>query len=128
MGNLIGFKGFLNTSAPLNPYEYDYVWKGTRRYHDFQPGNAWIDKCEYPRFWNDMGKGLTNTTLVDGCRDSEFDQVFIKSFFTQKSSNVILVWRNRLVWKLHSMGTTDNEVRIRARSTERMAERCEAED
>ncbi|KAL1968942.1 hypothetical protein VTN77DRAFT_776 [Rasamsonia byssochlamydoides] len=76
LGDLIGFEGFLNTSAPLNPYEYNYVWKYERRYHDFQPGNEWRDECpwQYPRFWDDLGNGLTQTTLVSGCRDSEFDQ------------------------------------------------------
>lgn len=75
LGDLIGFNGFLNTSAAFNPYEYDFVWKTSRRYHDFQPGNEWSDECEYPRFWDDLGTGLTETPLVCGCRDSEFDQV-----------------------------------------------------
>jgi alpha-1,3-glucan synthase len=52
------------------------VWKYERQYFDFQPGNEWMDECpwEYPRFWNDYGTGLTNTTLIGGCRISEFDQ------------------------------------------------------
>lgn len=56
------------------------MWKYDRRYFDFQPGNDWMDVCEweYPRFWKDDGSGLTNTTLVAGCRNSEFDQVFIR--------------------------------------------------
>lgn len=76
MGDLIGFKGFLNTSAPFNPYEYDHVWKSSRRYHDFQPGDSWLEECAYPRFWDDLGRGVTSQiTFVRGCRDSEFDQV-----------------------------------------------------
>lgn len=75
MGDLIGFRGFLNTSAPLDPYEYDFVWKGARQYHDFHPGNAWLDHCDYPRFWDELGNGLAQTSLPGGCRDSEFDQV-----------------------------------------------------
>ncbi|KAJ9408695.1 putative alpha-1,3-glucan synthase [Paecilomyces variotii] len=75
MGDLIGFKGFLNTSAPFNPYEYDHVWKSSRRYHDFQPGDSWLEECAHPRFWDDLGRGVTSQiTLVRGCRDSEFDQ------------------------------------------------------
>jgi hypothetical protein len=74
MGDLIGFKGFLNTSTPFNPYEHDHVWKSSRHYHDFQPGDAWLEKCDYPRVWDDLGKGLAKTAFVDGCRDSEFDQ------------------------------------------------------
>ncbi|KAJ6102430.1 hypothetical protein N7486_004857, partial [Penicillium sp. IBT 16267x] len=76
MGDLIGFQGFLNKSAPINPNEYDYVWKYDRRYWDFQPGNEVESEClwEYPRFWDDDGTGLTNTTLGPSCRNSEFDQ------------------------------------------------------
>lgn len=77
MGDLIGFNGFLNVSAPLNTHEYDYIWKTSRRYHDFQPGNEWLEECkwDYPRFWDDYGRGLTKTSLNTGCKDSEFDQV-----------------------------------------------------
>jgi alpha-1,3-glucan synthase len=83
MGDLIGFQGFLNTSAPINPNEYDFVWKSDRRYWDFQLGNQIDDPCpwEYPRFWDDLGDGLTNTTLGASCRNSEFDQVHCVSFF-----------------------------------------------
>ncbi|CAG7931725.1 unnamed protein product [Penicillium olsonii] len=76
MGDLIGFQGFLNRSAPINANEYDYVWKYDRRYWDFQPGNEIEEECpwEYPRFWDDDGTGLTTTTLGKSCRNSEFDQ------------------------------------------------------
>ncbi|KAJ5351246.1 hypothetical protein N7452_000220 [Penicillium brevicompactum] len=76
MGDLIGFQGFLNQSAPINPNEYDFVWKYGRRYWDFQPGNEIETECpwDYPRFWDDDGTGLTTTTLGPGCRNSEFDQ------------------------------------------------------
>ncbi|CAI7594598.1 unnamed protein product [Penicillium discolor] len=76
MGDLVGFQGFLNKSAPMNPNEYDYVWKYDRRYWDFQPGNEVESECpwEYPRFWDDDGTGLTTTTLGPSCRNSEFDQ------------------------------------------------------
>ncbi|PYH83359.1 alpha-1,3-glucan synthase [Aspergillus uvarum CBS 121591] len=76
MGDLIGFQGYLNRSAPINPNEYDYVWKYDRQYWDFQPGNEVEAECpwEYPRFWDDDGTGLTTTTLGASCRNSEFDQ------------------------------------------------------
>ncbi|GKZ26283.1 hypothetical protein AbraIFM66951_003610 [Aspergillus brasiliensis] len=76
MGDLIGFQGYLNRSAPINPYEYDYVWKYDRQYWDFKPGNEVESECpwEYPRFWDDDGTGLTTTTLGASCRNSEFDQ------------------------------------------------------
>jgi len=86
MGDLIGFQGFLNKSAPINPDEYDYVWKYDRQYWDFQPGNEIESEClwEYPRFWDDDGTGLITTTLGPSCRNSEFDQVtFIKFFFSK---------------------------------------------
>lgn len=80
MGDLIGFEGHLNNSAPFNSHGYDYVWKTSRRYHDFQPGNEWLDECEweYPRFWDDSGSGVIETNLTRGCLDSEFDQVLPK--------------------------------------------------
>ena len=79
MGDLIGFPGFLNTSSPLYPEEHDYIWKSTRRYHDFQPSNTLLDQCDYPRFWDDLGYNVTQTTLGPGCRDSEFDQVRVRA-------------------------------------------------
>ncbi|KUL82805.1 hypothetical protein ZTR_09604 [Talaromyces verruculosus] len=69
MGDLIGFEGYLNNSAPFNSHGYDYVWKTSYRYHDFQPGNEWLDECEwkYPRFWDDSGSGVIETNLTRGC-------------------------------------------------------------
>ena len=79
MGDLISFNGYLNASTPFNWNEYDYVWKGDRRYHDFQPGDAHLDNetCVYPRIWSEEGYplGTDITDNYDGCRDSEFDQV-----------------------------------------------------
>jgi hypothetical protein len=76
MGDLLGFEGFLNVSTPFDAHEHNFVWKDTRRYHDFAPGDDWIPKCDYPRFWDAQGHLVTNTShLLVGCRDSEFDQV-----------------------------------------------------
>lgn len=75
MGDLLGFEGFLNVSTPFDPQEHNYVWKDTRRYHDFAPGNTYLEKCDYPRFWGADGNRVLNTShLLVGCRDSEFDQ------------------------------------------------------
>ncbi|KAI9736784.1 MAG: hypothetical protein M1834_000988 [Cirrosporium novae-zelandiae] len=75
MGDLIGFKGYLNASTPFSPKEHDYVWKTSRRYLDFEPSNKWLDSCEYPRFWQDDGYRQNNlTNYLVGCRESEFDQ------------------------------------------------------
>lgn len=81
MGDLIGFEGYLNESAPFNWGEYDYIWKQGetgRRYHDFQPGDTHLDNetCVYPRIWGEDGwpVGTDITDNYNGCKDSEFDQ------------------------------------------------------
>jgi alpha-1,3-glucan synthase len=75
MGDLLGFEGYLNTSAPFEPKEYNAVWKSDRRYHDFVQSNDRLDSCDYPRFWDSTGRPVENTTeYFVGCRDSEFDQ------------------------------------------------------
>ena len=75
MGDLIGFEGYLNTSTPYNNKEHNALWKSDRRYNDFTFGNDELPHCDYPRFYDDYGKEVTNlTTELVGCRDSEFDQ------------------------------------------------------
>lgn len=75
MGDLIGFEGYLNESTPFKAREHNALWKGERRYLDFDFGNEELDQCDYPRFYGADGMEVKNisTTLV-GCRDSEFDQ------------------------------------------------------
>lgn len=70
MGNLLGFQGFMNTSALFKWDEYNYAWMSDRRYVDFSPGDSVIN-CTYPRVWDDDGwqYKINQTT----CRDSEFD-------------------------------------------------------
>ncbi len=80
MGNLIGFEGFLNATAPFRPAEHKAQWKSDRHYVDFSFGNTYNTTCEYPRFWNESGlrvlKGDDATfSQLNGCYDSEFDQV-----------------------------------------------------
>ena len=77
MGDLIAFEGYVNASDPFNWHEYDYIWKGGRRYNDFQPGNNKNTTCEYPPMWGQDGYPLSSDILdqMDGCKDSEFDQV-----------------------------------------------------
>lgn len=77
MGDLVAFKEYENASAPFDWQEYDYVWKGDRRYFDFQPGSAKNASCQYPPFWDETGylEGPNVTDNFDGCRASEFDQV-----------------------------------------------------
>ncbi|KAG9187849.1 alpha-1,3-glucan synthase [Alternaria panax] len=79
MGDLLGFKGFLNDTAPFEPGEHNVQWKSDRRYQDFSFGNEYKDVCEYPRFWNESGLPVPkeiNSTFIElvGCYDSEFDQ------------------------------------------------------
>ena len=67
-------ENYLNQSTPFFAKEHNVIWKSDRRYHDFMQSDEELDKCEYPRFWNDAGELGTNTFL-QGCRNSEFDQV-----------------------------------------------------
>ncbi|KAI4941950.1 hypothetical protein J4E91_010500 [Alternaria rosae] len=79
MGDLIGFDGFLNETAPFRPEEHKVQWKSNRQYLDFSFGNKYNDTCTYPNFWNESGQPVlkdsdeTFSRLV-GCYDSEFDQ------------------------------------------------------
>ena len=80
MGDLLGFEGFLNETAPFRPEEHKVQWKSNRQYLDFSFGNTYNDTCAYPNFWNESGQPVlkdsdkTFSRLV-GCYDSEFDQV-----------------------------------------------------
>ncbi|CAG8323048.1 unnamed protein product [Penicillium salamii] len=79
MADLLGFEGFLNSSAPLNPLEYRTVWKGDERYSDFAPSNTYKEQCKYPTFYGELGFPISNTSdpllaQFRGCYDSEFDQ------------------------------------------------------
>jgi len=76
MGDLMGFKGYLNQSTPFDNEEHDVIWKSETRYHDYSQSDEKLEKCEYPRFWDDHGHQVTNLSdFFVGCRDSEFDQV-----------------------------------------------------
>ena len=80
MSDLIGFEGFLNSSTPFSPLEHKVLYKSDRYYHDFKIGNTYKQKCEYPRFWNESGQIVlkdsnANFSQLEGCYDSEFDQV-----------------------------------------------------
>ena len=76
LGDLIGFDGYLNSTAPFTLQEHQVQWKSDRRYWDFDFGNSYNKTCDYPRFWNETGfpvdKSVVNRML--GCYDSEFDQ------------------------------------------------------
>jgi len=79
MGDLLGMQGWDNAtiSVPFDWNEYDYDWKSSRRYWDFQPGNDQNDSCVYPRMWAQTGYPVDQSVLqaeqVAGCRNSDFD-------------------------------------------------------
>ena len=84
MGDLLQWKGYENESAPFTWDEYDVAYKTSRQYLDFEIGNEHNASCEYPRMWGEDGYPLQNETILramkTGCKDSQFDQVFISSF------------------------------------------------
>lgn len=77
MGDLLGFEGYLNETAPFAPEEHKVVWKSSRRYLDFDIGTDYNKTCNLPRFWNETGERVEQVWLDEfgGCYDSEFDQV-----------------------------------------------------
>lgn len=77
LGDLLGFEGYLNESAPFKPEEHKVVWKSERRYLDFSIGETYNETCEFPRFWNETGYPVDDDVnqMFKGCYDGEFDQV-----------------------------------------------------
>ena len=75
MGDLLGFEGYLNETAPFRFEEHHAVYKSPRQYWDFHIGDNRID-CTYPRFWDSQGSriGEDITSQFHGCRESDFDQ------------------------------------------------------
>lgn len=76
LGDLIGFEGHLNDSAPFNPGEYRTLYKNPRRYNDFYFSDEYNSTCDYPKLWLDTGYPVdTNVTdQFHGCFNGEFDQ------------------------------------------------------
>ncbi|WVN90024.1 uncharacterized protein L203_105256 [Cryptococcus depauperatus CBS 7841] len=79
MGDLIGFKGYLNVSTPFTLDEHYAEWKlpdyapwGFQKYPDFDFHNEYNDSCVYPTFWLDDGT-IYNPGKT-GCYASDFDQ------------------------------------------------------
>ncbi|KAJ3903941.1 modular protein with glycoside hydrolase family 13 and glycosyltransferase family 5 domains [Lentinula edodes] len=79
MSDLIGFDGYVNSTAPFDLNEYNGVWKhpdyipwNFTEYKDFQISNTRNDSCQTPKFWLDDGTIVTVDT--NGCLESDFDQ------------------------------------------------------
>lgn len=99
LGDLIGFEGFLNTSTPFSTAGYKVKYKTDRHYLDFNFSNTFEKQCDYPRFWNDSGQRVlakddSTFAKLDGCFDSDFDQVGTRYSQKHQLINIILtVWR-----------------------------------
>ncbi|KAK3690069.1 alpha-1,3-glucan synthase Ags2 [Podospora appendiculata] len=76
MGDLLGFEGYLNESAPFRPAEHKVVWKSPRRYLDFDIGTDYNETCHFPRFWNETGYPIEKVFMDEfkGCYNGDFDQ------------------------------------------------------
>ncbi|KAK5655969.1 hypothetical protein OQA88_5107 [Cercophora sp. LCS_1] len=76
MSDLLSFEGFENETTPFDVKEHRVNYKGSRHYLDFQPSNNYLERCEYPRFWNETGFPVDASVheSLKGCYDSDFDQ------------------------------------------------------
>ncbi|CAB38509.1 cell wall alpha-1,3-glucan synthase Mok13 [Schizosaccharomyces pombe] len=72
LGDLIGFRKYLNSTTPFSLFEHEAVWKSNVIYPDWNFTNKYDPKCELPRFWGEDGAPV----VIDyvGCYDSDFDQ------------------------------------------------------
>lgn len=46
LGDLIGFEGYLNETAPFTTKEHRVQWKTDRQYLDFDFGNTYNETCK----------------------------------------------------------------------------------
>lgn len=78
MADVVGFDGYLNTSAPWSFKEHHVQYKTSQRYSDWSISNEWHETCpfDYPRFWDQGGHLIDDnyTQAMGGCMDSEFNQ------------------------------------------------------
>ena len=72
LADLVGFKGYLNSSTPFSLYEHDAEWKTEQTYPDFSFTNSWNANCTLPPFW--QGDGGPVQIEMTGCYNSDFDQ------------------------------------------------------
>lgn len=99
MGDLIAFEGYENASVPFVTTEHEVLYKDPQRqYNDFTFGNNYNTTCAYPRFWLETGfpVGTDVTNQLNGCYDSEFDQVSLTHAHPLRSCAHCLVTVRRL--------------------------------
>ncbi|EEB06005.2 cell wall alpha-1,3-glucan synthase mok11 [Schizosaccharomyces japonicus yFS275] len=72
LADLVGFEGYLNTTAPFTFLEHNAVWKSSYRYPDWTFENAWDRYCTLPEFWGENGHPVHINWV--GCYASDFDQ------------------------------------------------------
>lgn len=78
MGDLIGFKGHLNSSAPFEPKEMPISYKTNRHYHDWSFTDDYNESCkDFPRLYMENGEEVGKSVYGSfrGCYNSDFDQV-----------------------------------------------------
>lgn len=82
MGDLIGVKDYLNSSAPFNIQGYEVEYKkapfspwGLDEYADFNFTNTRTKDCKLPDFYDTDGSLMTSLgEKPDGCYTGDFDQ------------------------------------------------------
>jgi alpha-1,3-glucan synthase len=76
LGDLLGFDGYLNISAPFTTQEYQVQYKSSRQYVDFSFGDTYNSSCKYPQFYNETGYPVDSYVYdeLKGCYNSDFDQ------------------------------------------------------
>lgn len=132
MGDLIGFEGYLNTSAPFVPQEHSAVWKSDRKYWDFDMSQEYNETCQYPRFWLETGfpAGSDVTDQLKGCHAGEFDQYGDTEAFGVYPDWYVVGHMLILVYAdfCFQQATTDYQVCQCSGSTTRLARTYEAEN
>ncbi|KAK1579891.1 alpha-1,3-glucan synthase [Colletotrichum navitas] len=77
LGDLIGFKDYLNSSAPFEPHEMEIVYKTDRQYLDWTFPTEYNETCEhFPRLYLEEGKEVPQEIydMFGGCYNGDFDQ------------------------------------------------------
>ncbi|GKT65805.1 alpha-1,3-glucan synthase [Colletotrichum tofieldiae] len=77
LGDLIGYKDYLNTSAPFEPHEMEVIYKTDRQYLDWTFPTKYNETCEhFPRLYLEEGKEVPQEIydMFGGCYDGDFDQ------------------------------------------------------